>query len=155
MAYTRQEYIASVPSSKIRRFTTGEPDDDYTCKVSLIADTNTQISSRALEAARVTASKALTSARGERAFLLEIDPYPHEVVRTHKFMGFAGADRLSQGMRQSFGRPTARAAKVSAGQSVLSISVKTKDIKTAKAALKRASMKLPVSYNVTVEPLET
>jgi large subunit ribosomal protein L10e len=155
MAYTRQEYIASVPSSKIRRFTTGEPDDDYTRKVSLIADTNAQISSKALEAARVTASKALTTARGERAFLLEIDPYPHEIVRTHKFMGFAGADRLSQGMRQSFGRPTARAATVNAGQAVLSLSVKGDDVNAAKTALKRAAKKLPIPYNVTVEPLET
>jgi large subunit ribosomal protein L10e len=119
--------------------------------VSLIASSNVEISSKALEAARVTANRVLTKMLGERSFLLKVVPYPHEVVRQHKFMGFAGADRLSQGMKLAFGRPTGRAARVNAGQEVLTVSVDEQNVKAAKKALKRASKKLPIKYNIDVE----
>jgi large subunit ribosomal protein L10e len=91
---------------------------------------------------------------GERAFLLKVIPYPHEVVRSHKMMGFAGADRVSQGMKLSFGKATARAARISKDQAILSVFVEFDDVKVAKKALERASKKLPIKYNFTIEDVE-
>jgi large subunit ribosomal protein L10e len=119
--------------------------------VSLVASRDVAISSKALEAARVTANRVLTRRLGERTFLLKVVPYPHEIVREHKFMAFAGADRLSQGMRQSFGRPTGRAARVNKGQVVVTVCVDEEGVKMAKHALTRASKKLPITYNINVE----
>ena len=151
MAYTRQNYISSRPQSRINKFTSGDTHDQYEYAVSLTASTNVEIHSRALEAARVTANRVLERALGEQAFLLQIVPYPHQVVREHKFMGFAGADRLSQGMKLSFGRPTGRAARVSKGQNILTIFINEDELAAAKKALERASKKLPVKYNIDVE----
>jgi large subunit ribosomal protein L10e len=153
MAYTRTEYIHRVPQPRISRFTLGDAASDYEYEMSLVASRAAEVSSKALEAARVTANRVLTRRLGDRSFLLKVVPYPHEIVREHKFMGFAGADRLSQGMKLAFGRPTGRAARVTAGQEVLTVLVDEEDVEAAKAVLERASKKLPITYNLEIEVL--
>ncbi len=128
----------------------GDTENEYDATVTLIASRDVDIRSRALEAARVTANRNLLRLLGDRAYFLQIMPYPHEVIREHKFMGFAGADRLSQGMKLAFGRPTGRAARVKQDQAVLQVSVNQADIPAAKIALARASKKLPVKYRITI-----
>ena len=150
MAYTRTEYIHRLPQPAINRFTLGDTTSDYAYELSLIAAKDVEVRSRSLEAARVAANRVLTKRLGDRSFLLKVVPYPHEVVREHKFMGFAGADRLSQGMKLAFGRPVGRAARVSAGQAVLTVCVDKADAAAAKVALARASKKLPIPYTLAV-----
>jgi large subunit ribosomal protein L10e len=128
----------------------GDIDKDYDVCVTLIASRDVDIRSRALEAARVTANRNLMRLLGDRSYFLQIIPYPHEVIREHKFMGFAGADRLSQGMKLAFGRPTGRAARVQQDQAILQVSVDQEDIPTAKIALAKASKKLPVKYRIDI-----
>ncbi|MFH0896969.1 MAG: 50S ribosomal protein L16 [Candidatus Bathyarchaeota archaeon] len=149
MAYTRKKYIRSMPQSMIKRFTLGDTKAEFSDATFLKAAYPSQVGSGALEAARVTANKVLEASG--KPFLLKILPFPHEVVREHKFMGFAGADRLSRGMTKSFGRPASRRAKLTAGQVILAISVNSDMVATAKAALKRASKKLPIPCNIVVE----
>ena len=140
-----------MPQSMIRRFTLGIAKEEYSHVTFLKATTSSQISSRALEAARVTANRIMAKSGGP--FFFRILIYPHEVLREHKFMAFAGADRLSRGMSKSFGRPKSRAAKVIAGQKVLAIYTQSDAVDRAKIALKRASKKLPIPYNVIVEEI--
>lgn len=151
MAYTRREYIHGAPQSKISRFTLGDTTKEYEYAVSLVASSNVKIGARALEAARVTANRVLTRMLGAGSFLLRVVTYPHEVVREHRFMGFAGADRLSQGMRRAFGRPTGRAARIKTGQKILTVFADKDGIDAAKKALERSSKKLPVKYNIDVK----
>jgi large subunit ribosomal protein L10e len=152
MAYTRQKYIRSIPQSKIRRFTLGDKKGEYSHITLLRAKQSVNISSGALESARVTANKILEISG--KSYLLKIVVYPHEINREHKFMGFAGADRLSQGMKKSFGRPKSRSAKVTTGQAVLAAYINSDDIDIAKNALKRASNKLPLAYEIIIEDVE-
>ena len=154
LAYTRHEYVHSIPSNKVTRFTVGEASTEYECTVALVASNDIEITASALEAARVTANKVLTLATGGKSYFLRVCPYPHEIVREHKFMGFAGADRLSQGMKNSFGRPTGRSARIHANQKVIAIDTNRDKIDLAKEALKRASKKLPISYRVVVEEIK-
>jgi large subunit ribosomal protein L10e len=154
MAYTRREYVHSVPPNKVTRFTIGESSPDYEYTVALVTSNDIEITGSALEAARVTANKVLTIATGGKSYFLRICSYPHEIVREHKFMGFAGADRLSQGMKNAFGRPTGRSARLSANQKVIAVDVNKDKIDLAKEALKRASKKLPLSYRVVVEEIK-
>jgi large subunit ribosomal protein L10e len=65
----------------------------------------------------------------------------------------AGADRLQEGMRRSFGKPTGRAARIKAGQSILDIYVNSGAVETAKQALRVGSTKLPVACVITQETL--
>jgi large subunit ribosomal protein L10e len=153
MSYTRRKYIHSVPQSKINRFTLGNTTAQYEYIVSLISSNSVRINSNALESARVTTNKALTNMLGERAYRLKVVTYPHEVVREHKFMSFAGADRLSQGMGHAFGRPTSRAARIGKGRNIISVFVNKNGIDAAKKALKKSSKKLPIKYSVVVKQI--
>ncbi|KON30114.1 hypothetical protein AC480_01860 [miscellaneous Crenarchaeota group archaeon SMTZ1-55] len=153
VAYTRRQYIHRVPQSRISRFTLGDSTAEYEFAVSLIASKDAQISSNALEAVRITTNKALTRMLGEGVYLLKVIPYPHQIVREHKFMSFAGADRLSQGMGHAFGRPTSVSAVVKRGQKIVSIYVNKNGVDAAKQALKRSSKKLPVKYKIDIEPV--
>ena len=65
----------------------------------------------------------------------------------------AGADRLQEGMRRAFGKPTGRAARVKTGQSILDIYVNSNAIDTAKKAMRVGSTKLAVACIVTQESL--
>jgi large subunit ribosomal protein L10e len=149
MAYTRSKYIHSRPQIKIRRFTMGDAQTDYKHAVCLIAPHPTKIGGCAIESARIAANKVLEAASGV-PYLLKVAVYPHEIVREHRLMGFAGADRLSQGMTKSFGKAKSLAARVGANQAILVVYVNEDGVDVAKASLKRASKKLPVPCKILV-----
>lgn len=153
MAYTRQKYIHSKPPLRVLRFTLGDAGLDYEYKITMVAPHSVKLSGKSLEAARVTANKVLKIEAGVN-FMLKVVTYPHEIIRSHKFMGFAGADRLSQGMRHSFGKVTERAAMVKVNQIILAVFSTQAGVETAKKALTRASKKLPVSCRIEVEALK-
>jgi large subunit ribosomal protein L10e len=148
-SYTRREYASRAPPIRVIRFTMGDKSTSYAYTVALIASHNVDIASNALESARITANKALSNAG--KPYLFRICTYPHEIVREHKFMAFAGADRLSQGMRKAFGRPTGRSARVHTNQKILTVEINQDNIDIAKKALKRASKKLPIPCKIIIE----
>jgi large subunit ribosomal protein L10e len=65
----------------------------------------------------------------------------------------AGADRLQEGMRRAFGKPSGRAARVKTGQSILDIYVNRNAVDAAKKAMRVGSTKLAVACIVTQETL--
>jgi large subunit ribosomal protein L10e len=65
----------------------------------------------------------------------------------------AGADRLQEGMRRAFGKPSGRAARIKSGQSILDIYVNSNAIETAKQALRVASTKLSMACVISREAL--
>ena len=90
----------------------------------LSVDNACQIRHTALEAARVISNATIRKAAGPQGYALRIHTYPHQVLRENKQATGAGADRVSQGMRQAFGKNVGTAARVSAIRS-LSASVAT------------------------------
>ena len=147
MSYARKDYVPGAPRPKVIRYTMGSS-DEFEYSLSLVAKNPVKVTSRALESARITANKYLESNLTRSNYRLQISVYPHEIIREHKQMGFAGADRLSQGMRKAFGRPTGRAARLSQKQAILTVKVGKDNIDVAKTALIRASKKLPSKWNV-------
>lgn len=55
------------------------------------------ISSEALEAARIAANKYMTKNAGKDAFHLRVRVHPFHVLRINKMLSCAGADRLQTG----------------------------------------------------------
>ena len=82
---------------------------------------------------------------------LKINIYPHHILRENPLAAGAGADRMSTGMKMSFGKPIGLAAQVKKGQTLLSVNVDKENLEVAKQALKKASHKLPCSCIVKVE----
>jgi large subunit ribosomal protein L10e len=154
-AYTRGKYIHGAPPSKISKFMMGDTKSNFEYRFSLVVQSPVQIRHNALEAARVAANKVLFDVLGETGYKIHLRVYPHIVLRENRMIATAGADRLQEGMRRSFGKPSGRAARMKSGQSILDVYVNTNAIETAKKALRVGSTKLPVACVVSQEKLIT
>ena len=147
-SYTRKEYIRGVPGSKINKFDYGNTKGDFPVKVTLVTLEAGQIRHNALEAARVIATKHLSLLLGEQGFHLKVKAFPHQVLRENKMMAFAGADRLQDGMRKSFGKPAGTAARLRSLQPVIDVYVPEGKGEVAREALKLVMAKLPMPTRI-------
>ena len=150
-AYTRKEYIHGSPLSRLSKYTMGDTKARFEQRAALISLKDVQIRHNALEAARVAANKVLFDKLGEKGYCLRIQVYPHQVLRENKMMAFAGADRLQEGMRKSFGTPTGTAARVRTNQVIMVADVNANGTEAAKYALLQGSKKLPTLCRVEVK----
>jgi len=140
---TRKEYLGGIPNPRINQFVMGNKNHFFPVKIDLISINTCQIRDTALEAARITANRTLSKKTGALDYKLTIRVFPHIILRENKQATGAGADRVSQGMRASFGKNVGLAARVKSNQSIISINTYEKHISFAKEALKKASSKLP------------
>jgi large subunit ribosomal protein L10e len=139
-----------VPASKIHQFEGGNipGKNDFPVVYHLISCRNVQMRSNCLEAARLAASKWLEKHLGTTGFFIKILPYPHHILRENAMATGAGADRFSEGMRQSFGKPIGQAARIKEWQNVILVRTPVGKDDIAKEALRRASTKLPGACRV-------
>ena len=87
---------ATFSDPKIRIYDLGRKKavvDDFPLGVHLVSDELEQLSSEALEAARICANKDLVKYCGKESFHMRIRPHPFHVVRINKMLSCAGADR--------------------------------------------------------------
>ncbi|MEM2935125.1 MAG: 50S ribosomal protein L16 [Candidatus Thermoplasmatota archaeon] len=148
---TRKEYIGGVPAPRITQFDLGNLSQEFPVEISLIAKEKCNILHRALEAARIAANRYIMQAAGKSNYRMKIRVYPHVVVRENKQATGAGADRVSQGMRRSYGKPVGTAAQVKEGQKLISIWTNPEYIEGAKEALKRANAKIPTPCKIEIK----
>jgi large subunit ribosomal protein L10e len=150
-SYTRREYMGGVPGSKIVTYDMGNLKDEFPVHISIKAKEACQIRHSALEAARVSANRILLESLGQPNYHLKIRVFPHEVLRENKQATGAGADRVSQGMRQAFGKAVGTAARVREGQKLMTVYINPASFKLAKKSLLSAGQKLPTPISVVVE----
>lgn len=151
--YTRLKYIHGTPAPKISKFMMGDTKSQFEYRFSLVAQGPVQIRHNALEAARVSANKVLFDVLGETGYKIHLRVYPHIILRENRMIATAGADRLQEGMRRAFGKPSGRAARIKAGQSILDIYVNSNAVDSAKKALRVGSTKLSVACVIKQESL--
>ena len=153
-AYTRisknpsDSFVTGIPGIKITRFDMGDSNGEFDVRVDLISNENIQIRHNATEAARQTCVRCLEKTLSKKGFYFKIRPYPHHIMRENKMATGAGADRVQSGMRDSFGKPIGKTARVKKGQIIMSISVLRDKVDIAKEALRRANAKLPARTHV-------
>jgi len=145
------KYIHGSPSPKVSKFNMGDLSTHFARRVHLVSREAVQIRHNALESARVSANKVLFDKYGETGYRLQLCVYPHIILRENKMIATAGADRLQEGMRRAFGKPTGRAARVHDGQSILIVYVPEDGVEVAKKALDTASTKFPMRTRITIE----
>ncbi len=150
-SYTRREYMGGVPGSKIVTYDMGNLKDDFPVEMSIVAKEACQIRHSALEAARIAANRILLEVIGIQNYHLKIRVFPHEVLRENKQATGAGADRVSQGMRQAFGKAVGTAARVRAGQKLMTVYINPASFKQAKKSLMSAGHKLPTHVSLIVD----
>ena len=90
----------------------------------------------------------MSVALGDTGYYLKVRTYPHQVLRENKMMAFAGADRLQDGMRRSFGKPCGTAARLDFLQPIIDLRVPAGKRKEARDALSLACAKMPMPCRV-------
>lgn len=84
------------PNAQIRIYDLGRKRasvDDFPFCCHLVSDEYEQLSSEALEAARICANKYITKTSGKDSFHLRVRVHPFHVLRINKMLSCAGADR--------------------------------------------------------------
>lgn len=151
--WPKSRYNRGVPDSKIRAYDIGSKKSEYEelpyC-IHLVSKEMEQVSSEAMEAARVAANKVMNKIAKKEGFHIRSRLHPFHVLRINKMLSCAGADRLQTGMRGAFGKPYGRVARVQINQIIMSIRVKKEYIETAHVALYRASKKYPGRQTISI-----
>lgn len=154
MPFTRRKYMGGVPGSKIVKFTMGNTSKEFTHRVELINIKEVQIRHNALESGRIAANRVLEKFVGRDDFMLKIIPFPHNIIREHKRVNVAQADRFQEGMKKAYGKPAMVAARIKSMQPIMVAEVNEDNIEHAKTALKRASAKFPSTSRIVVSPIQ-
>ena len=150
-AYTRREYMGGVPASRITQFDMGNLKGEFPVTLTLRVKNRVQVRHTSLEAGRIAANKCLSGQAGVANYHLKVRAHPHCVLRENKLATGAGADRVSSGMRNAFGKTVGTAARLERNQAILTVQVSAEKADVAKKALWKASMKFPSPCYVDVE----
>jgi len=149
--FIKSRYCRGVPDPKIRIYEVGSKKtgvDEFPACVHMVSNEREQISSEALEAARIACNKYMVLKTGREGFHMRIRAHPYHVLRINKMLSCAGADRLQTGMRHAYGKPQGTCARVRIGQTMLSIRTRENSKKFAIEALRRSKMKFPGRQNI-------
>merc|ERR1712169_73381 len=144
--YPKSRFNRGVPDPKIRIFDLGRKRanvDEFPLCVHMVSNEYEQLSSEALEAARICANKYLVKIAGKEGFHMRVRAHPSHVGRINKMLSCAGADRLQTGMRGAFGKPQGLVARVRIGQILLSVRCRASAVNSVWEALRRAKYKFP------------
>jgi large subunit ribosomal protein L10e len=144
--YPKSRFCRGVPDPKIRIYDLGSKKASvlsFPKHVVMVSDELEQLSSEALEAARICANKYMTKNIGKESFHLRMRCHPYHVTRINKMLSCAGADRLQTGMRGAYGKPQGLVARVRIGQPLMSIRIRDHHEAHAYEALRRAKFKFP------------
>lgn len=151
--WPKSRYNRGVPDAKIKAFDIGSKKatyDELPFCVHLVSKELEQISSEAMEAARIAANKVLAKVAKKEGYHIRTRLHPFHVLRINKMLSCAGADRLQTGMRGAFGKPYGKVARVVIDQIIMSVRVKDDLLEAAKTALYRASKKFPGRQTISV-----
>jgi large subunit ribosomal protein L10e len=150
-AYTRREYMGGVPASRVSQYEMGNLKEEFPVTLTLKVKNRVQIRHTSIEAGRIAANKVMNGQVGSANYHMTVRAFPHVVLRENKLATGAGADRVSSGMRQGFGKNVGTAARLERNQAILTIRTTAEKAGVAKDALWRASMKFPSPCYVVIE----
>jgi len=154
----KKAFIKAVPQNKIVKFDLGNKaaflKGQHKFRIRYVTTEKIQIRDNALEACRTLINKILEKEiPGQFYFMVKV--FPHHILRENKTAAGAGADRLSSGMKHSFGITIGRAAIVNKGKEVFVITTATeKAARTARAALSKVKPKVPCRGKILFEKLD-
>ncbi len=152
--YRSKAFVRAVPTNKVVKYEMGDLSTKFPFVVRLHSAVDIQLRHNAMEAARKSANRCLETRLGRKQFRLKFRQYPHHILRNNPLASGAGADRMSTGMKMSFGKAVGIAARVHKDKPILEVHCREKDIPVAKLALTRARHKFPSGGYLRVEAQE-
>lgn len=149
--YKNKNYVrGGFPHMKVIKFDMGTPQKDFNLVLKLNSKKSMNVRHNALEAARMTSNRLLERNLG-KAYHLRIKVYPFHVLRENPLASGAGADRLSTGMKKSYGKSVGSAARVREGQTLMELRIDKANLKLGKEALSRAAKKFPCGCKIIAQ----
>jgi len=145
--------LRGVPESKLQIYDVGKRSEfsgEFPVCVHMVSGELEQISSNALEAARIVVNKYMTKYAGKDTFHLRMRLHCYHVLRINRMLTCAGADRLQTGMRGAYGKPEGLVARVNINQIMMSVRTKPNFQKQVVEALRRAMFKFPGRQNLLI-----
>jgi len=150
--YTKLNYVrGGRPAMKIVKFDMGNPRREFDSTFALLSLRSMNVRQNSLESARMTSNRLLEKTIGDGEYHLRVKVYPHHVLRENALASGAGADRMSKGMKLSYGKCIGTAARVMEGQTLIEIKVNKVNSKIAREALDRAAKKFPCSCKIVAK----
>jgi len=150
--YRKKAFVKSRPGKKVIKFDMGDVKggrDQFSINLRLHSKEVGLVRANAIEAARITSLRTLEKTLGRLAFYFQIKMFPHHAIRENPLAAGAGADRLSTGMKHSFGKIIGTAARIEPQKILMEVFVSPEHEDTARLALKKASKKLPLRTTIT------
>ncbi|MDP4039237.1 MAG: 50S ribosomal protein L16 [Candidatus Pacearchaeota archaeon] len=159
--YTRQSknksksYIKQNPHNKIVKYNLGNVElfnsGKFKNVVKFISEEDVLIRDNAIESGRLVINKNLEK-KLPKQFYFEIKLFPHHILRNNKTAAGAGADRLSSGMKHSFGIIEGRAARVHKGKEIFIVYCENEQgIKIIRDIFRMVKAKVPCKTKIIVE----
>ncbi|MBW3010985.1 50S ribosomal protein L16 [Candidatus Woesearchaeota archaeon] len=150
--FNKKQFTRGNPHINISQFEMGNKTKKFPFCVDLIAEDNLQIRHTSMESARQASNRYLEKNLGKEGYHFKFKIYPHHILRENPLASGAGADRMSTGMKKSFGKTIGKAAQVKKGKQIICIGVEEKHTKVAKRAMTLAKNKLACKYSIKVYP---
>ncbi|VVB99955.1 50S ribosomal protein L10e [uncultured archaeon] len=147
----RKSFVKAMPHLSLLVYEMGNRKQHFDYTYDMIAVDDVQLRDNSLESGRQAANKYFEKII-PNLYFFKVRVYPHNVIRENKMIAGAGADRLQKGMRQAFGRPTDRAARIHAGQAVFTISVAKENASHIEEGFRRAKRKMSGKYRIDKKP---
>jgi len=151
-SYTRRKYMGGVPHNRISQYEMGNKKrkGEFPIVAHLVVEHPAAIRHTALEAARIACNRTIQKKAGSQGYFMKVRVFPHEVIRENKMATGAGADRISSGMRNAFGKAVGTAARVQRNQILIELHTNQANFDDAKTALWKAGLKIPTTFRVEV-----
>lgn len=149
--YRKKGFVKSRPGKKIIKYDMGSLEQGfahYPVKLAMISKDDAQIRTNSIEAARIAVLRRVEKKYGRKGFYFRIKAVPHHVIRENPLAAGAGADRLSTGMKHSFGKTIGTAAQVKAGAILMELYLQEGQEASGRDAFRVGSSKLTVKTTV-------
>ena len=152
-AYTRfskqrkKGFVKSRPGKPVVKYDMGDlvkGQRGFDITLKMLSKDNAQVRTNSIEAVRTTLTRKLDLKFGKKGYYFKIKTFPHQSIRENKLAAGAGADRLSTGMKHSFGKIIGTASRVFEKSSIMEISIPKEHEIFGREILKSASKKLPI-----------
>ncbi len=147
----KKAFVKSRPGKKVIKFDMGDliaGRKHFDLCVQMISKDLTNVRSNAIESARVVVLKRLEQKLGRTGFYFKVLMIPHHVIRENPLAAGAGADRLSTGMKHSFGKTIGTAARVEKGKILMEVYLPKEEETLVRNAMNVASKKLPLTVTI-------
>jgi large subunit ribosomal protein L10e len=150
----KKAFVKSRPGKKVIKYNMGDiilGDEQFPIHLTLVSKDLAQIRTNAIEASRITGLKRLETKLGRKGFYFRIRAVPHQMVRENPLAAGAGADRLSTGMKHSFGKIIGTSCQVKEGKIIYDIFLPKGQEEFGRSVLKLMSKKLPIRTRIEVD----